>query len=190
MNAATMIEILPPHRDANGMTYRATIYTAQNDRLELSARVSEPLRRKMAAYAQRAMAWMKGHVRLPSGPLQDLMAGDAPDCGCDGVGEAFRAACLQAAGAAEDWVGEGYALPSEATELVWDFDDWSGVEDQFLGDIQALAYDAFGATVRARTLPIGKAGGRTTAVRGGRVTAKGAPGLAVLQQAFRAVLGH
>jgi len=210
MNLSTvptpMVEILPVQQDAQGMTYRAVVYTSGNDRIELQARVSEAVRRRLAAAAARSLAWLKGHVRLPHGPLQDLMAGAAPDCGCDTVGEAFRAASLACSDAAEGWYQQGYELPAQGTLLTWNFDDWQGMEDQLLPDLRALAWDSFGAPVAmargtmsrtssptaaallSRMQPTLTAGPRVQP--GGRVVAQAQPGMAVLAQAFRAVLGH
>lgn len=184
-----VVEIMPPHKTAQGLTYRATIYTDQNERVTLQATVTDGLRRRMAAVAARSLAWMKGHVRLPDGPLGDLMAGLPPDCGCDTIGQAFRAACLSAADQAEEWSG---ALPDAGTELAWSFDDWDGLEDSFLPDVMALAGDVFGALASAKfaagqpkkpsiVASIGPTGG----LRG-----RGIPGLAVLSAMFRGILGH
>jgi hypothetical protein len=189
-----IVEILPPHSTPSGMTYSAAVYTSNGEHVLLCATVSEGLRRRMAAGASRAMAWARDHVRLPAGPIMDLMSGAAPDCGCDSVGEAFRAACLEAAEIAEDAIGEGAQI--NGSELVWSFDDWDGMEAQFLPDVSAMAFDTFGAVTRQiaprpavsrgspiQRGPLGTPGSRTPV---GTVT----PGLAALQTALRAILGH
>jgi hypothetical protein len=147
----SIIEILPPHIDATGATYRAFVYTDQNQRVRLEAHVSEPLRRRLAATAKRALSWVRNHVRVPAGPLADLMAGTPPTCGCDTAGEAFRAVALlvsdTAEAYAEDW-------PAEDPMLAWSFDDWTGYEDRFLQDMATLAEDEIGAARIRPAIPL------------------------------------
>ena len=180
-----IVEILPPHAGRGGLVYSAAVYTTNGEHVLLTAEVSEGLRRRMAATAKRALTWARQHVRVPAGALQDLMAGNAPDCGCDAVGEAFRAACLEAAEIAD--VADGIA----GAELSWSFDDWDGMEDQFLGDIGAAAFDTFDtfgatralATLGPRRSPLATPGSKAPAGRA-------APGIAALTAALRAILGH
>jgi len=141
----TTIEILPPHIDATGATYRAMLYFPGNERMRLEAHVSEPLRRRMAAQASRALAWTKSHVRLPAGPMQDLMAGEPPDCGCDMVGETFRAAALGAADAGASYLEAGGEWADDDPMLAWSFDAWTGAESSMLPDLALLSEDAIGA---------------------------------------------
>jgi len=191
-----IVEILPPKQSAEGLTYQAAVYTNTGDHVLVSATVSEGLRRRMAVNASRAMAWAKQHIRIPAGPLMDLMGGNAPDCGCDAVGEAFRAACLETADLAEEAAAVGAEL--HGCELVWSFDDWDGSEASFLPDVATMAGDTFGATMSRTALPV-----RASAARSGiqratlaapgtarRPVGQVTPGLAALQAALAAILGH
>jgi hypothetical protein len=143
----SIVEILPVHVDASGATYRAMVYLDGNQRMRLEAHVSDPLRRRMAAQASKALAWVKGHVRLPAGPLQDLMAGEPPTCGCDLPGEAFRSVALMASELGSGLYDAWEQWPEEDPQLVWSFDDWTGEEARLLPDLGTILQDEIGRLV-------------------------------------------
>lgn len=171
------VELMPVSVDGRGnATYRATVYTDNNGRIALQATVSAPLRGRMAQLAKRGAAWAAEHVRMPHGGLADLMAGQPPACGCDALGDTFRAAAMRVA----DTCAEVQELDAGAeVDLAWSFDEWDDAPEQFLPDVEAATWDAIGATVARRgtlsRLPVSR-----------RVR----PGVAQLATMFAGALGH